>query len=164
QYSCAGPGPLQSGMMLTFAPYTCGQVTFTPTRTNTVTTTRTATPTPHAMCGTGSDYVISPASGATIVTGTTLVTGSQCNFCSVGIALPFTYNLYGIPFTSVIAGGQGVLGFGMVAGNYTGPTTCLPDPNNSNYAIYPFSTGSGLDMSPNVSPTLGLGIYKSTSG
>src|SRR5207248_2462028 len=66
--------------------------TRTPTGTATSTATSTATNTRTPTCGSGSDYVITQATGVSLVPGTSLVAGSQCDDCTVNIAMPFTYN------------------------------------------------------------------------
>jgi hypothetical protein len=159
-YSCARSGFFKYGTQLIFRPYTCGEATFTATPSYTPTLTGTITPTPFpTSCGPGSDYVIVPTSGATIVPGTSLVPGSQCDECVQQIVLPFTYNLYGLPFNSVYASSNGNLGF---AQNLSpSMAQCLPD-NSFTTIVFPYS--SILDMTPSISPSLSLGIYTSISG
>src|SRR5439155_12419716 len=101
QFLCNTTG-ISPGMKLTFSPLVCGQFTFTPTTTRTPTFTPTTEPV---------DYAIYVSTGATIVTGTTLVQFSQCHNCVAGIALPFAYNFYGQQFTGVNASSNGNLQF-----------------------------------------------------
>jgi hypothetical protein len=156
QYTCNTLRP-SSGTQLTFRTYTCGEVTYTPTRTHTGTPTITRTPTPYPTgCGTGSDYVIIPSAGATLVPGTTLAANSQCDECAAQIALPFAFYLYGQPFTSVWAGANGGLSFANAGSTWQ---ACLPA-STYDYAIMPYL--SALNTSAFISPT--LGIYTSVSG
>src|SRR5204863_7097925 len=84
--------------------------TNTPSRTPTITLTSTVTITPTITgtftntppssatvppCGTSANYVIAQSTGASIVSGTTLVPGSQCDDCMSAITLPFGYRQIG---------------------------------------------------------------------
>src|SRR5439155_555732 len=130
------------------------------TRTATPTFTSTLTPTTTPVCGTGSDYVITQSAAATVVAGTALVSGSQCNNCANSINLPFTYNLYGQPFTTVNAGNNGNLQF--ISTSSTGSNACLPTATFNN-AIMPFWDDLDTRADPNC-PGGGCGIYTSTTG
>lgn len=119
QYECNTSGTISQGLKLTFTQATC--------------TTPTATPTPPT-CGPLGNYAVSQTSGA-IDPGTSRVTGLGCAECRATIALPFTYNFYGQPFTSVVAGNYGGLGF--VDNTNQWNNTCLPSTTVS-YAILPY--------------------------
>ncbi|MFL5733617.1 MAG: dockerin type I domain-containing protein, partial [Chloroflexia bacterium] len=125
QFSCNTPS-LSTDLRLIFTEPACP--TLTPTNTITPTPTSTSTPTPPA-CGSGSSYVIATAT-ATIIPGTTLVPGSQGDDNVVNIALPFTYNFYGSPYTSVNASTNGNLQFSSNNPEYN--NTCLPAAMMSN--------------------------------
>jgi hypothetical protein len=116
----------------------------------------TVTPSPLPTCGPDSNYTIAQSTGA-IVPGTALAPGSQCDECVTTIPLPFTYYLYGQPFTSVIAGENGTLGFAANANSFG--NFCLPR-LSFDYAILPH--WDDLITSANISPT--LGIYTSVTG
>ena len=116
----------------------------------------TVTPSPLPTCGPDSNYTIAQSTGA-IVPGTALAPGSQCDECVTTIPLPFTYYLYGQPFTSVIAGENGTLGFAANANSFG--NFCLPR-LSFDYAILPH--WDDLITSANISPT--LGIYASVTG
>src|SRR5438093_10106904 len=99
--------------------------TFTPagTATPTRTFTRTGTPTPTAPtatrtptatatppgCITG--YAFTQTSGATLVPGTSLLRGSQCDDCLASVTLPFAYTLYDRSFASASVAITGQLVF-----------------------------------------------------
>jgi len=104
----------------------------------------------------GSNYVVTESTGS-IVPGSTLVAGSQCTDCTAGIALPFTYYLYGQPYNSVVAGSNGVINF--VGSQNDRFNECVPD-SGSQVAIFPY--WDHLDMSASIEP--GLGIYTSVTG
>ncbi len=147
-----------------FADYTftVGPPTDTPTRTPTITPTFTPTVTPTAIpgCGPGSDYGISQSSGASIVPGTTLIPGTQCDDCVTNISLPFTYNLYGIPFSSANLGANGNIQFTTYSPAYG--SVCLPYAP-LDYSILPY--WEDLDTSPSITSNLGvLGVYSSITG
>src|SRR3989442_241235 len=78
---------------------------------------------PPTPCGPGSDYAISQSTGVSLVPGTNLVTGSQCNECTVSIDIPFTYDLYGQPFSSFNASSNGNIQFS--SNNSTKSNVCL---------------------------------------
>src|SRR5205823_481408 len=102
----------------------------TATRTRTPTTTSTVTQTP--TCGGNVPYVYSTSTGATIMPGTTFLTGSNCDDCSFPITLPFPFRLYDQVFTTVNAVSNGNLQF--LSADTTWTNTCLPD-TLANYAI-----------------------------
>ena len=70
------------------------------------------------------DWVSSPA----VVTGTTLVSFSQCHNCVAGIALPFAYNFYGQQFTGVNASSNGNLQFS--SSSSTNPDAKVQSPSS----------------------------------
>src|SRR5689334_5783614 len=82
------------------------------------------------------NYDIVRTEGAAAVTGTDLVTGSQCGDCTFSIPLPFAYSVYGQSFTSVVASSNGQLDFGPTADASFSPQ-CLPDTRTS-YAIFAY--------------------------
>src|SRR5207249_766348 len=106
---------------------------------------------------TTSDYSVTRVGNASIAPGTTLVPGSQCDECTTSIALPFTYYLYGQPYTSAILGSNGTMAFTSNSNNFG--NVCLPRTTFSN-AIFPH--WDDLDTRAIVDP--GLGIYTSVSG
>ncbi|MFL5735576.1 MAG: hypothetical protein ACJ78Q_20660, partial [Chloroflexia bacterium] len=128
-------------------------VTRTRTTTRTATRTPTATPTPD-ICGPNSNYAYSVAQGIGMEPGTNLVPGSQCDECTVGISLPFTYNLYGVGYTSAYASDNGTLRF--LAGPTQRFNTCLPFPPMGP-TIFPH-WADALTTNP------GGGIYTSVTG
>ncbi len=120
--------------------------------------------TPTPACGLYGNYTVNTGS-ASLVSGTTLVSGSQCDECTAPVALPFPFKLYGRAFSSARVSPNGTLQF---ESNYVEPSTgwdngCLPDPNFS-YTILP--QWNDLDTSTYLSgcPAGGCGIYTSTSG
>lgn len=131
--------------------------TRTPTPTVTSTNTATVTRTPLPDCGAYSDYVFTQSTRATVVPGTLLVPGSQCDECTVMISLPFTYSLYELSSTTAIAGDNGTLDLLSNSDPYA--NSCLPT-TYFNYAILPH--WDDLDMRAVISPA--LGIYTSVSG
>ena len=176
-YSCFS-GSLSPGLSLTFDQPACGTPTptrsptrtvtgtpptntptRTPTRTRTPTATATFTPTPDP-CGANSNYVVATQTGATIVPGTSLVPGSQCDDCLAPISLPFPYTLYGQPYSTLLVSDNGNL---QVAGNSTSyANTCLPY-GLFYTAIAPFWDDIRTDFQPNC-PAGGCGVYTSVSG
>lgn len=153
------------GQRLIFTPYLCGQITYTPTPSYTITRTPTITytptptftPTQYPACGSGADYDVTVLTNQMMVPATNFVPGSYCDVCTIPITLPFTYNLYGIPFTAASVSSTGFLQF---AGSnpYYYPTTCLPVPD-LNYTIFAYwESRMRLDRSPDG------GIYTGTTG
>jgi hypothetical protein len=112
---------------------------------------------PSGSCGPNADYVITQFFGAAITPGVSLVPASQCNQCTAIIPLPFVYNFYGQPFSSVIAGDNGTLAFSTNPNSYN--NYCLPRPAYSNVIM---AHWDDLDMRPTVDPN--LGIFTSVSG
>ncbi len=87
--------------------------------------------------------------------GSVRVPGTACNDCVMPRTLPFTYNLYGQPFNSVMVGSNGTLGF---LNNANGPNnTCLP---YTSYSIFPYWADLNMSEYLNVN----LGVYTSISG
>ena len=102
----------------------------------------------------GGTYRQTTSTGATLVAGTTFVTGSNCDDCVNPVALPFPFSFYGTPFTTVNASSNGNLQFSSTAADFA--NVCLPFATFNN-AILPhwddlLLTGTGQ------------GIYTSTSG
>lgn len=121
-------GTLTAWGLRVSGPVQCATPTITPTYTSTVTPTHTNTYTPTSTntppaCGPGSNYAIVTAT-ATIIPGTSLAPGSQADDATVNIALPFTYNFYGVPYTSVNASTNGNLQF--TSNNNAFTNVCLP--------------------------------------
>ncbi len=146
------PTPTFTGTPRTSTP------THTPTntRTATATATRTNTPAPPPACGPGSNYVIEQSGGATIYPdGKTLIANSRCGYCTVSIQLPFTFNLYGQPFSQVNASSSGSLLFG--SNNIPVDSTCLPNRLVSS-AIFAY----WYRLLTNETPT--QGIFTSVTG
>src|SRR5207302_389332 len=121
------------------------------------------------------DYSVYPSTGATIVTGTTLVAFSQCYSCAAGIALPFAYNFYGQPYTALNASSNGNLQFSSsYPGNNPGSkvqspkskvlspeNVCLPS-SLFNDAI--LAHWDDLDTRTSITSTFTPGIYTLLSG
>jgi subtilisin family serine protease len=124
--------------------------TRTPTHTFTATNTLTPTPTP---CG---QYNYVTATG-TIVPGTTN-TGSACDDCSVAIAIPFPFTLYGQTYNSVNAISNGNLQF--VTSNTAFTNACLPAATHG-VSLHPHWDDLRTD---GTTCTGGCGIFTSTSG
>ncbi len=105
----------------------------TPTPTFTAGPTGTATATPDP-CSPTASYRIDQTAG-TLVPGTILVPLSQSDDTFVNIPIPFTYNFYGQPFTSVNASTNGYLFF--TGATETRLNVCLPTATVNN-VILPF--------------------------
>ncbi len=119
----------------------------------------TATSTPCAQ-----GYTLAQTQSATMVPGTTLVAGSQCDDCAVGVTLPFSYVLYDLSSSSATLTANGQVVFSTpVDPSYT--NTCLPDPFSS-YAIFGHWTDLTMDSGYQACQqyTAGCGIYTSVSG
>ena len=128
----------------------CPPPTITPTRTATG-IVNTPTPTPIG-------YIVIPGT-ATIVPGTNLVPGSQCNDCTAIVNFPFRARLYDGVFSSARVGSNGTLGY---LGNVNPSTNnCLPS-SAFNYAILPH--WDDLDTSSRTACNGPCGIYTSISG
>lgn len=134
-----------------------------PPATNTFTQTPTITPTfptstPTPNCP--SNYTITQSASATVVPGSSLIAGSQCDDCAAGVSLPFSYSLYGRGFTSANVTANGQMAFSTpVDASYS--NYCLPDPNSS-YAI--FAHWSDLTTDIGLLDCVGCGIFTSVSG
>jgi hypothetical protein len=100
-----------------------------------------------------SGYTIATATG-TVITGTNLLAGSNCDDCFVAVALPFPVNLYGTNYNSLNAISNGNVQF--TTTNTTFTNTCLP------------ATGFGPSIMPYWEDLLltgaGQGIYTATLG
>ena len=103
-------------------------------------------------CGTGADYVAAQSSAA-IVPGTTDI-NNHCDDCITSIGLPFTYRLYGDPFTTIRVSSNGNVQFDTTDAEYA--NVCLPYPGFS-YALMPLWD----DLTTNCT---GCGIFTSISG
>lgn len=127
--------------------------TWTPTNTGTPTATGTATAT--STCAPNADYFVAQTAGATIVAGT-LDTGNHCDECLTTVFLPFTFNFYGIPFSTTAVGSNGTLQFS--SNNTSGANTCLPA--TMDYAILPYWE----DLNTNDFNCPSCGVFTSISG
>src|SRR6185369_8391049 len=107
----------------TTGPTPTATATFTGTPSPTPTATSTATFTPTPLCT--PNYSSTTSTGNTVVPGTTLVTGSNCDDCSNPVALPFPFTFYGMNFNSVNAISNGNLQFSTATTTFT--NTCLPE-------------------------------------
>src|SRR5204863_3507190 len=122
----------------------------TPSPTPTPTPTPSPTPSPTPCVGT---YTRSTSTGATIVPGTTLVPGSNCDDCSNAITFPFPVLLYGQTCTVINASSNGNLQ--CVSSDTTFTNTCMPYAA-ANYAVIPhwddlLLTGAGQGIFTSVS-------------
>ncbi len=135
----------------------CATPTLGPSNTPSTTRTPTSTPTAFPTCGPGSDYLIIPSTGATIVPGVD-DTGSHCSGCTTQISLPFPVRVYGIPFTTVNASNTGNLQFLSTNGSFS--PDCLPDPA-FNYAIFPYWVDQNT---VNTGSCTTCGIFTTTTG
>ena len=98
-------------------------MTLTPTNTPTFTVTLTSSPTSTpAPCGPGSNYTIITGTLA-IVPGVTDV-GNHIDDGTTTVALPFTFNFYGQPFTSANLSSNGNLQFTSNSNSLS--NACLP--------------------------------------
>src|SRR5205085_307434 len=100
------------------------------------------------------NYTLDELSGVTLVPGTNLVPGSQCNDCAVIVQLPFPYTFYDDTYSSVVVGSNGLVDF---TGTFNDPfNECLPYPLlGASIAAF----WDDLDMSAGQGS--GLGIYTS---
>jgi hypothetical protein len=121
---------------------------------NRYTPTSTPTGTSIPPCGSGSAYVITQSAGAIIVPGTSLVPGSQGDNVHANISLPFPFNLYGVPFLSVVATSNGTLQFAGAADDNA--NECLPS-NLFDYTVLPYWDDLRTDGA-------GGGIFTSVAG
>ena len=111
------------------------------------------TPTPTPSC-TPDHYTISEIGGS-IVAGTTLVPGSQCDDCVNTVALPFSYTLYDQAFNAINLSSNGNAQFTTTDSAFT--SICLPWLAHD-YSIFPY--WDDLDMDAGGA----FGIYTSVSG
>src|SRR5207249_1416277 len=118
----------------------------TPSLTHSPTLTLTPCPCGNYLFATGT---------ATIVPGTTDI-GNHTDDGGTLISLPFPVNLYGAGFSSVTAGSNGYLSFGVFVNNfYSG---CIPASSTGfSYTIYPW------EVDQITTPT-GYGIFTLTTG
>src|ERR1051326_1463877 len=145
----------QQDLFVNFVQGTLSSPTPTPSATASPTPTNTPTPTPCLQ------YGITQIGGG-IVPGTT-DTGNHCDDCVTAVALPFSYTLYDLPFTSVNLSSNGNAQFTTI--DIAFGNVCLPWAAH-NYTILPYwedldtiqQTGCG------VYPGGTCGIYTSVSG
>ncbi|MFL5732727.1 MAG: dockerin type I domain-containing protein [Chloroflexia bacterium] len=156
-----GPAPVITGTPLASPASTKASQIAADTDTDTDTPTFTstpasATPTP-SPCVASADYVVVPSMGATVVPGRDFVSGSRCDDCTVNLALPFTYSLYGRPFTNAIIGSNGTIGF-VANPNGTNPT--CPPAAGFDYTIFPY----WINLDTQTLNCSDCGLYTSVSG
>jgi hypothetical protein len=106
-------------------------------------------------------YRLFSANGATIVPGTTPVTGFSCGAtagddCVATIALPFAYNFYGNTYTSAVVSSNGSLQFATASPDYGQFEVCFPL-NLFGYSIIPHFSDLTIRNT-------GEGIFTSVSG
>ena len=109
-----------------------------------------------------SQYQIVQVGSGTVVSGTELVLGSQCDDCEVPISLPFQYNFYGQLYDAATATVNGQIDFG-VPTDHSYNNYCLPDPNTNN-ALFAYWHDLTTDVSLQQCIDIGCGIYSSTTG
>lgn len=128
--------------------------------TPTPTVTPTVTPTPSCTPG----YTFASSTGAAIVPGT-VDTGNHTDDGTTNITLPFTYNLYGQPFTTANVSSNGNLQF---VSNSNALTNACPLPSAQfDFAVMPHwddmrtdQVGTGCTAYGGV----GCGIFTSVTG
>ncbi len=152
QYSC-NTASLSPGLLIIAQPQSCS----VPTNSPTSTPTQTSTATPLPTCGPGSDYVIEPSTGARFTPAATDI-GNHCDDCNTAITLPFTFNFYGVPYTSASVSSNGNVQF--VSSSTSFSNVCLPT-STFNYAMLPYWDDLRTD---NNTPDVGAGIFTSLSG
>jgi hypothetical protein len=170
QYECNTLGTVQSGLVLKWRPFGCGEPTFTvsPTRTTSATSTITNTPlptnTPTATFTPRSQSTCGPDANYTMITSTTgsLVpavtdTGNHGDDEVTAITLPFAFNFYGLNFATANVSSNGNLQFLSSDGEFL--NTCLPDPT-FNYPMLPYWD----DLRTDVTGTVPSGIFTNVSG
>ncbi|HUP28103.1 MAG TPA: S-layer homology domain-containing protein [Chloroflexia bacterium] len=125
-------------------------------------TPSTTTPAPTVTsCPNGYGYTVSTG---TIVSGTTLLAGSQCGTCVLNLPFPFPVNFYGQTFTSANVSTQGNLQFNTM---YVGQNTCpLPDLRLGAAMLPHWDDFLGTGYHPPCEAAMGTpcGIYTSVSG
>ncbi len=115
----------------------------------------TNTPLPSATPTTCvANYTLTTSTGATIVPGTTMVSGSNCDDCVNPAAIPFPFTFYGNSYSSVNVDSNGTLQF--VSSTSTFTNACEPYASH-NYVIHAYWDDLLLT-------TAGDGIYTSVSG
>ncbi|HEX9015446.1 MAG TPA: S-layer homology domain-containing protein, partial [Chloroflexota bacterium] len=124
-----------------------------PTATPTRTVTNTPTPSPTA-CGASGNYNIGQSTGATIVPGTVDI-GNHTDDGVTFITLPFSYSLYGVPYTGANVSSNGNLQF--VTNNNAWSNDCLPSATINGPTIFPHWDDLRTDLT-------GEGIFTSVSG
>ncbi|HJR09156.1 MAG TPA: carboxypeptidase-like regulatory domain-containing protein [Pyrinomonadaceae bacterium] len=115
-----------------------------------------------ASAQTANQYRFTSINGASIVPGTTAVTGFNCvtptvgDDCVANIQLPFAYMFYGSSFTSANVSSNGNLQFTSASADYGQFEVCQPLPQFGN-AIIPFFSDLTIGGA-------GEGVFTSTSG
>jgi len=163
QFEC-NSGGLSSGFGIRYSPTVCATPTNTPTSTATATFTPTNTPTSNptgtptstatATPACTPNYTINTSTGQTVVPGTNMVTGSNCDDCTNSVALPFPFVFYGTTFSSVNASSNGNLQFASTSSEFQ--NSCIPF-GAANFAIMAQWDDLNSDFA-------GGGIFTSTSG
>src|SRR5438552_2131650 len=127
----------------------------TPSATASPTPTNTPTPTPCVQ------YVITQIGGG-IVPGTTDI-GNHCDDCITTIALPFSYTLYDLTFTSVNLSSNGNAQFTTIDAFFS--NVCLPWTAH-NYTVMPYWEDLTTEQLSGCASYPGgtCGIYTSVSG
>src|SRR5204862_1628051 len=120
-------GSSQQDVFVNFLQVTSSSPTPTPSATASPTPTNTPTPTPCVQ------YVVTQIGGS-IVPGTTDI-GNHCDDCITTIALPFSYTLYDLTFTSVTLSSNGNAQFTTIDTFFN--NVCLPWIAH-NYIIMPY--------------------------
>ncbi len=120
--------------------------------------TPTITPTPLPTCGPGSDYAIVPSNGAVLDPGVNDI-GNHSGGTATNVNLPFTFNLYNQPFSSVNVSTNGNAQFSSASTAFT--NSCLPA-GTFNNVILPY--WDGLNTTVGITTTFAPGIYTSTTG
>ncbi|HUS13447.1 MAG TPA: S-layer homology domain-containing protein [Chloroflexia bacterium] len=127
-----------------------------PTATRTTVPLPSATATPCSLAST--NYSITASAGATVVPAGADV-GLHCDDCATTVGLPFPFALYGQPFSQVIVGSNGTLGF--VGNSNSANTTCLPS-QEFNYGILAYWQDLHLSNLGGGCP--GCGIFTAVEG
>jgi hypothetical protein len=114
-----------------------------------------------APAQTVNQYRFTSTTGASIVPGTTQVTGFGCvatpgDDCVATITLPFTYNFYGNAYTSAVVSSNGNLQFASASADYGQNEVCFPL-NLFSYSIVPHFSDLTIGGA-------GEGIFTSVSG
>jgi len=114
-----------------------------------------------AQAQTVNQYRFTSTTGASVVPGTTPVTGFSCGTtpgddCVATIALPFTYSFYGNDYTSAVVSSNGNLQFASASADYGQNEVCFPLGLFS-YSIVPHFSDLTIGGA-------GEGIFTSVSG